>query len=235
MEPKKEKPTYEENSEIVDNEIRKRRPRWRLTSLAWVDFDDVSQIIRAHLAKKWDQWDPERPLVPWINKIITNQFKNILRNHYHNFVKPCIGCPFNNGYSDEDTSCSFTKSKIQDTTCPLYKKWNKSKKHAYSIKLPVAIECLPRGDLESREDTSFNLDIAIEKVHEEIKNSVTEKNYNIYKMLFIDKIEEEDVAKLLGYKTSEKGRKAGYKQIKNLKLKFKKMVEKILIKKDIFY
>ena len=54
-------------------------------------------------------------------------------------------------------------------------------------------------------------------------------------MLFIDKIEEEDVAKLLGYKTSEKGRKAGYKQIKNLKLKFKKMVEKILIKKDIFY
>ena len=235
MEPKKEKPTYEEKSDLVDNEIRKRRPKWRLTSLAWVDFDDVSQIMRAHLARKWDQWDPDRPLVPWVNKIITNQFKNILRNYYHNFVKPCTGCPFNNGASEEDNSCSFTKSKTQDLTCPLYKKWSKSKKHAYGIKIPVPIEVLPRGEVESKEDGYCEIDFYIEKVHTEVKKQVTERNYSIYSMLFIEEINEVDIAKKLGYKTSEKGRKAGYKQIKNLKLKFKKLVVKILEKKDIFY
>ena len=62
---------YEDRSEAIDNEIRKRRGKWRLTSLAWIDFDDVSQIIRIHIYKKWEQWDQERPLLPWINKIIT--------------------------------------------------------------------------------------------------------------------------------------------------------------------
>ena len=70
---KPKKPTYEKKSEVIDNEIRKRRPRWRLQSLTWFDFDDVSQIMRAHIANKWDQWDPDRPLIPWINKIITKQ------------------------------------------------------------------------------------------------------------------------------------------------------------------
>ena len=50
-----------------------------------------------------------------------------------------------------------------------------------------------------------------------------------------EKMDEEEVALYLGYKTSEKGRKAGYKQIKNLKAKFKKIAIKIIDKKDIFY
>lgn len=232
---KPKKPTYEEKSEVIDNEIRKRRPRWRLQSLTWFDFDDVSQIMRAHIANKWDQWDPDRPLIPWINKIITNQFKNILRNYYQNFVKPCVGCPFNTSYSDTEKSCSFTESKVQDSTCPLYKKWYKSKKNAYGVKLPVSINSLPRSDVENKEGSDVQLEIAIQKVHDEMKKTLSEKNYAIYKMLIIDSMSEEDVAKTLGYKTSEKGRKAGYKQIKNLKLKFKKIAQKFLEKKDIFY
>ena len=37
----------------------------------------------------------------------------------------------------------------------------------------------------------------------------------------------------MGYKTSEKGRKAGYKQIKNLKKVFKQKAQEILDKEDI--
>ena len=227
------KPTYQEKSEIIDNEIRKRRPRWRLQSLAWFDFDDVSQIIRAHIANKWHQWDPARPLVPWVNKVITNQFKNILRNHYQNFVKPCVGCPFNTSYSEEESSCSFTKSKIQDISCPLYKKWNKSKKHAYGIKLPVSLNALPRSQIEHAEDFDVKLEVSVEKIHQAMKDNLSEKNFLIYKMLIIDQTPEEEIAKKLGYKTNEKGRKAGYKQIKNLKLKFKKIAIKFIEKKDI--
>ena len=54
-------------------------------------------------------------------------------------------------------------------------------------------------------------------------------------MLFIEKMDDEEVADKMGYKTNEKGRKAGYKQIKNLKKMFKEKVENILKKKDIIY
>jgi hypothetical protein len=54
-------------------------------------------------------------------------------------------------------------------------------------------------------------------------------------MLFIDGICEEEVARILGYKSNEKGRKAGYKQIKNLKNQYKTTAKKIIKKEDIFY
>ena len=53
-------------------------------------------------------------------------------------------------------------------------------------------------------------------------------------MLFIDCVDEELVAQILGYKTNEKGRKAGYKQIKNLKNMYKNMAKKFIIQYDIF-
>ena len=73
---------YEDFSDVIDQELYKRKNNWFLTSVAWIDFDDVCQIIRAHIYKKWEQWDQERPIKPWLNKIISNQFKNILRNNY---------------------------------------------------------------------------------------------------------------------------------------------------------
>lgn len=225
--------SYSFYSDEIDNEIRKRKGKWRLTSLQWLDYDDISQIIRFHIFKKWDQWDQSRSLLPWVNKIITNQLKNLVRNHYHSFVKPCVGCPFNTSTSDTDNYCDFTKSKKQDCTCPLYKKWNKSKKHAYGIKIPVSIEVLPRLNIEDHQAQSTNLNKTIEKLHKELEKTLSEKQYKIYKMLFLEKRPEEEVAIELGYKTNEKGRTAGYKQIKNLKLKFKKIVLKILENKDI--
>jgi RNA polymerase sigma factor (sigma-70 family) len=231
---KKKKFTYEDRFEEVDNEIRKRRGKWRLTSLAWIDFDDVSQIIRTHLYNKWDQWDQSRPLLPWINKIITNQLKNILRNYYHNFVKPCANCPFNQSQADTGELCGFTKSGVQDNSCPLFAKWGKSKKHAYDVKMPVPIENIPvqMGCMASE---NIDLDGAIKKIDKILEESLTPKQYNVFKMLFLEKMTEEEVAISLGYRTSEKGRKAGYKQIKNLKKMFRDKITKILDRNDIFY
>ena len=63
--------TYEDKAEEIDTEIKKRRGKWFLDSLAWFDFEDVEQIIKAHIYKKWHQWDQSRSLQPWLNKIIT--------------------------------------------------------------------------------------------------------------------------------------------------------------------
>ena len=44
---------FEDFIEVIDREILKRKPKWNLKSLAWIDYDDVSQIIRIHIHKKW--------------------------------------------------------------------------------------------------------------------------------------------------------------------------------------
>jgi DNA integrity scanning protein DisA with diadenylate cyclase activity len=52
-------------------------------------------------------------------------------------------------------------------------------------------------------------------------------------MLFFDKCSEEDVAKFMGYKTNEKKRKAGYRQVKNLKKLFMQKATEIIEEFDI--
>ena len=111
-EQKKEDAPYEDFHQIIDQELSKRKKNWFLNSVAWIDFDDVCQIIRAHIYKKWSHWDQSRPIKPWLNKIIANQMKNILRNHYSNYARPCLNCPFNN--DAQMNLCSFTKSGNQD-------------------------------------------------------------------------------------------------------------------------
>ena len=234
---KKAKLKYEECYPIIEEELNKRRGKWFLTSLAWIDFDDVKQIIAAHLHKKWKQWDQDRPLRPWLNRIISNQLKNILRNYYSNYAKPCLNCPFNqSGVTEEGEVglCGFTESKTQCGECPLYAKWEKTKKSAYDIKMAVTLENHVH-EIKSTHNSSFEIEEAEKKLHKEMEKALSTKNYEIYTMLFIKNMTDEEVAKQLGYKTTEKGRKAGYKQIKTLKKQFKAKAEKILRTKDIFY
>ena len=222
---------YEEKIDIINGEIRKRKNKWFLDSMPWISFEDVEQIIRVHIFQKWDQWDQKRELKPWINKIITNQFKNILRNYYLNFAKPCSSCPFDSSAAGENF-CSFTKSGLQDTTCPLYAKWNKSKKNAHDVKIPLRLDA---QEYESSvfKGESFRVDGAIEKIQEYLKEELSERQYQIYHMLFVENKSEDEVAKQLGYKTNEQGRTAGYKQIKNMRKFFKEKVIKIIKNKDI--
>jgi len=237
MEDKKDA-TYEDRADIIDNEIRKRYYKWHLHAIAWFDFDDVAQIIRAHIFKKWALWDQSRPLEPWVNKIISNQLKNILRNHYSNFARPCLNCEYNQsaeqGAGQIANLCAFTPSGLQCNECDLFAKWEKTKKNAYDIKMPLSLEFHAYTKNTNPED-HFDISRATNTLHVKIKRTLTAKHYLVYKMLFIDGISEEEVAKILGYKSNEKGRKAGYKQIKNLKNQYKNIAKKIIRKEDIFY
>jgi len=232
--PKRKRVKYEDMADVINVEIRKRKGKWFLDSVPWIDFDDVEQIIRIHIHQKWDKWDQTRDLKPWINKIITNQFKNILRNYYLNFARPCTSCPFNNS-STEENSCSFTKSGNQDDTCPLYKKWSKSKKNAHDVKIPLRLDGMEFEQITQDSPNTFNLDSSIERVQKYLKIELSEKYYEVYLMLFIENKTEDEIAKTLGYKTTEQGRAAGYKQIKNIKKMIKEKVLKIIKDKDIIY
>lgn len=226
--------TYEDKSEIIDQQLQKRFYKWRLDALAWLDFEDVSQIIRLHIYNKWHKWDQSRPIEPWVNKIISNQIFNILRNNYTNFAKPCVTCKFNQSYSEADHHlCGFTKSGLQGSECPDYAKWEKGKKNAYDIKVPVSLDTF---SYKKDDNTSIGscLLSAEHRLHKLMKKNLNDKHYFVYKMLFIDHIDEEEIARILGYKTNETGRKAGYKQIKNLKNLYKKVAKDLISKYDIF-
>jgi len=222
---------YEDKIDIINEEIRKRKNKWFLDSMPWISFEDVEQIIRLHIYQKWDKWDQKRDLKPWINKIITNQFKNILRNFYLNFAKPCSNCPFDTSIGG-DNLCSFTKSGSQDSSCPLYKKWEKSKKSAHDVKIPLRLDAQEYESTDFSANT-FNVDHAIVAVQKHLKQDLSDRHYRIYEMLFIENLDEDTVARELGYKTNESGRKAGYKQIKNMRKFFKEKVVKIIKNQDI--
>ena len=64
---------FEDKLKEIEAALERKRSKWDLDAVAYIDYDDIKQIIMAHIYKKWHQWDQSRSLKPWINKIITNQ------------------------------------------------------------------------------------------------------------------------------------------------------------------
>lgn len=234
----KRKKKFEDMYEVINQVIKKRQGKWKLRAITWFDFDDIEQIIKLHIYKKWHLWDQSRPIEPWVNRIVTNQIRNIIRNTYSAFAKPCSSCPFNQNKQAYDNhlenSCGFTPSKKQCNECPLYSKWEKTKKNAYDLKITVSLENHKNYHSSLIENESYNFLDAEQKLHLLMKQHLNDKYFFIYKMFFIDGLSDEQVARFLKFKTTEKGRKAGYKQIKNLRKMLYLKAKTLLEKNDIF-
>lgn len=215
--------------EEITEEIEKRRGKWFLQAIPSIGWEDVRQIIIVHVNNKWHLWDQKRPLMPWVNRIITNQLKNLLRNHYGNFVRPCSQCPFNasgsiDSQNEQNNKCSWTKTGQQDANCPLFEKWSKTKKYSQNINMAGNIE----DAFNTGTNDQYDFDQIIKRMHQLVKENCPPKKYEVYKMLYIDNLSNEDIATKLGYKTNERGRRAGYKQIKNFEKYFKSLAKKLL-------
>lgn len=222
--------SFEEKNEIIDKAISKKRNKWQLTAITWMDYDDVSQIIKLHIYKKWSMWDQSKPLEPWIGRIISNQIKNLIRNNYTNYARPCLSCPHNAG----DNHCLISPNGNQFNFCDLYAKWEKQKKSGYDLRIPLALENHKYEVEQEIDNQSFAFEY-LDLLNLEMKKNLSEKNYLAYIMLFFEDKTDEEVASFMGYKTNEKNRAIGYKQIKNLKKLFKKKAEEILKNIDIYY
>jgi len=215
---------FDSQRDDLEELLKKYRPKWQLSALAWMDYDDVCQIIRLHIYKKWHLWDQSRA-----SMIISNQIKNLIRNNYSSFAKPCLRCPHNMGA----TSCDFTKSQEQDESCPEFSKWRKKKERAYNIKLPLALEeGVATGTATIRDFVDYRE--SSDKLHELVMRQLNEKHKEIYRLLYIENMEENDVAKKFGFKAdAAKRKKPRYKQMANLKKKFYTIAIKIIKNNDI--
>jgi len=221
--PKKE---FENCIEIIDQEISKRKNKWTLTSISWMDFDDISQILKIHIFKKWHLYDQNKPLSPWLNRIISNQLKNLIRNNYSNYCKPCLKC----AAAEPDSGCAIYGS--QDARCPLFKNWLAKKKSAYDVKMALPLEN-HQSEVRDVEVSSSNIEMGIRKLNEKLKETLKPNEWIVYKGFYIDNESEIEIAKKLNFKTTEKNRTPGYKQIKNIQKSIITKARKILDKNDL--
>lgn len=220
------KPKFEDYIDIIEEEILKRKSKWSLNSIAWMDFEDVSQVIKIHIYKKWSLYNPSKPLRPWLNRIISNQLKNLIRNNYGNFAKPCVKC----AASNQDEGCSlFVK---QCNLCPLYEYWSKNKKDAHGLKSSGGVNI----DIDNSLNVSHGFDhfeSNSKKLHEAMLSRLKPLERIVYTLVYIENRSDKEVAKIMNYKTTEKGRQPGYKHIKNLKKSIIEKVKKALEKGEI--
>lgn len=218
--------TFEECFDVIEHEIQKRRHKWTLKAVCWMDYDDVAQIIRIHIHKKWHLYDQARPLAPWVNTIISAQINNLLRNMYFNYVSPCQRCAANEG----EGLCSIYGT--QGSACPLYAKWMESKKFAHDVKLPVTIENHTQ-EVNDQSSESINIFKVKEDLKHKLEAVLKPNELKIFNHLYILEKSEDDLPKLLGFKTTESNRKPGYKQIKNIKNKIIQKAKEIIYNQEI--
>jgi hypothetical protein len=204
------KPTFEERINEINSEIIKRKNKWNLTAINWMDFSDVSQILRIHIYKKWHLYDAKKPLAPWVNRIISNQIKNLIRNNYSNFTRPCLKC----AAAESEDGCAIYGA--QCNSCPLFANWERSKKNAHDTKLTVSIENHSQ-EINDMPMDSLNVEETAKNIHLKMQKVLKPIEWKVYYHLYVEGKDEEQTAKLMGYRTSEKNRVAGYKQIKNIK------------------
>lgn len=217
--------SFEDCIDEIDEIILWNRHKWRLSSLAWMDFEDVSQKIRLHIFKKWHLWDQKMPLRPWVARIVSNQIINMVRNHYTIYARPCVTCPHNIG----GNYCEIYGE--QGSECDLFAKWEAGKKVAHEINNPKSIHSSTNyqsynggGEeedyserIEDQKTDFINIEERVEEVHAAILNKLNPIQAKLYKILFVNNKTDEEAARLMGYYSKEKGRTPGYKQIKNLK------------------
>jgi len=226
------KPNFESQLPVINSILDKRRKKWSLNFLADMDYEDVCQIIRLHIFKKWDQFDESKPIENWINSIITHQITNLIRNNYLVMAPPCVKCTMNQG----GDLCGFTKSGEQCSECPLYRKWEKNKKHGYRMKFAVSLDGHSDDDDEKRvqvsSDSNLDMDHCVDKFHEAMRDRLPPDLLVVYNSLYVEHMSEDALARKLGL-TSKTSGKLGYKQIYSFKQKIL-VIAKQLSKEETF-
>ena len=223
---KKNKERFEKSFHLINSEINKRKNKWTLSALNWIDFEDVSQIIRFHIFKKWELYDSKKPMLPWVNRIISNQIKNLIRNNYGNYARPCLKCAAAIG----ESGCRIYTS--QNDSCPMYKSWSKTKKNAYDLKMAVSIED-HSFEINNQPCNSSDMQRASDNLHIKMKEILKPIEWKVYELLYISNKSEEQVCKLLNFKYDKNAKTAYNKQLRNIQKSIIKKAKQCLANGEI--
>lgn len=224
--------TFEQIEPIIDDLLERRRSRWNLEAVRHYDFDDLKQDIKIHIFTKFSMWDQSLPFENWCATIIHNQIFNTKKTLWRNHEKPCSNCYFNCG----GDTCKFTPSGYKNSECPEFREWLRKRKSAYEIKKAHSIET-EDGEILHAGSVEIDYDKFLKRLDPIIKDHVKKGfiplvTYKIFKMAFMDHRNDEEIAKEMGYKSTEKKRTPGYKIISSHKKTIKDIAKEYLSKED---
>ncbi len=214
--------TFEDALPVIDKILQTRKSRWNLKALPYIDFDDVCQIVRIHLWKKWEQYDQTQKLEPWVARIVTRQIINLIRNIYASHSRPCLKCAENQG---GDLCAAFGK---QCSECPLFSLWERTKKRAFNVKLPVSMEN-HLVEVFEMPDHSIDTNKAMRNIFDAIKRDLTKVELEVFNFIYFEGLSDDEVAVKMGYIATETNRKPGYSRISQIK---RTILNKVKEKRD---
>ena len=229
--------TFEECQPVIEAEIRKRRKKWMLDKIAYMDFDDVVQIIQLHIFVKWHLWDQNRPILLWLNRTTSHQIFNLLRNTYLSKSCVCTSCPLNLG-----GGVCREYGNTRSHQCQTYNMWSSSKKFdKEQVNFPHSIHELEENAQEKLIcQNSLNPIYDYDKFHELMLTVLSPPQQQIYTWLYIENKSEEEVSKLMGYEKnvqsknpkSRGARSPGYRTLIKFKAIFVKHAKKLIETND---
>lgn len=222
MQSKEVTKSFNEHYHTLAYLINRKRKRFTLKAVPSLSFDDFFQRAITHLYLKFDKFNIKKgDIKPWAATLIENQWKNFLRDHYLSFKKPCSGCPYNDGDLSNPEACSWTKSGIKSGECSDYAVWQKKKENKYNIRLPLPLES------HSEEVTNECADIDIEEFLGQLdgvlEGKLRESEYKLFRLLYIEKLGDEEAAKRMGWEIKRIKRRPKY--ARSMEMHKKKILE----------
>lgn len=230
--PEQESLSFDQRYDSIVYEIEKRRKKWTLVS---TPFDDISQRILTKVYLVYSEFDSAKGVFShWVNRVISNEIKNALRDLHFAHSRPCIqgkgGCVFNTG----DETCSKTPSGKQCSECLAYKLWEKRKKDHNAIQQTLPLENHLR-EVDSRPSTldpQLDFEHAKAVIDKEILLRLSRHDQRLYKLLFVQNKDEREVGKIMKYKPSKR-MYPGYLTILNFKKKVVALSREIIRDRDL--
>lgn len=218
--------TFESQSTFIKEQINKRRSNWRLSTLDW---DDAAQIIFIRIWQKWFLYDPEQKLENWVNTVITNQIKNLLRDNLTKFSRPCVQkCIFNLG----GNACGYTKSGLQSNECPKYAEWQKKKEAQFNIKASLPLENHTQ-EVNNKQSDFLDIKSAKEVIDIKIKPRLNRRERKLYKVLYIDNMTAQEACEFLKQEESKIYEPESYAKILEFQKKVISISKKIIQEEDL--
>jgi len=223
--------SFEECLPIIQVEVAKKKVKWRLTSLRHIDFNDVSNILLNHVYTKWYLYDQTRPLRNWLHGLLSNRMRNIIRDNFGAWKRPCLKhCPYFGG----GTVCTLYGT--QCNKCDLYAKWESGSKLKLEILMPHSVDSPIESDegsfvqtqLQDKTCNFLNFDIKIPEFNDLLQEKLKPLEWKTYKYLFIDHLSDVECAKNLGYDITGLKNSKGVKAVAKLKTKIY-AVSKVLV------
>ena len=230
--PQKNLELYDLYKETIAREVSKRQTRWRLDAVNYIVWEDIEQQLTVHVIKKIHLWDKDRsPIQHWLNRLISNQIKNLLRNLYGAFQSPCCRCIHNLG----GDKCAVFKTQ-SNPSCSLFLKWYGGKRFKQEIQFAQSQDAEIPGEgnhnlkreLISRECNFLNFDKKIPEFQTLLKSKLRPLEWRAYTYLFIDYLSDIQTAKNLGYDTSGNKNSTGYKTVLKIKTKIYKIAREVV-------